>query len=92
MKNFITWVQENGFDFEFNTVLHLNNYFGIFKLADYLEKFSKRWYINVLTYPKHLDIIHMPEMDEFIDQVNNSILPNKEFIINHLRTKNEGLY
>jgi len=86
VENFIQWAQLHKFDFEFNTVLHINNYYGIFELQNYLADFDKNWYINVLTYPTNLDIKNLStdKKQHFVEAVSKSTLPNKEFILNHL--------
>lgn len=85
--DFIDWCIGNEFSFEFNTVLHKNNFEGIFELQEFLERFDKRWYINVLTYPKELDIKNCDEniIRKFKSDVESSSLPNKDFILEHLQ-------
>ena len=84
--DFIDWCIGNEFSFEFNTVLHKNNALGIFELQDFLKRFDEKWYINVLTYPKDLDIRKLDEdtIRKFKSDCESSTLPNKEFILQHL--------
>lgn len=89
--DFISWVQTNEFDFEFNTVLHKNNIEGIFELKTFLSKYNKKWYINVLTFPEELDIKNSNEniIRKFKSNLETISLPNKEFILQHLNYKRE---
>lgn len=83
---FINWAEKNNFDFEFNTVLHKNNYFGIFELNDFLKQYNKKWYVNCLTYPSNLDIktLTLDELKEFKDKLAESNIPTKDFILGHI--------
>ena len=78
----------NNYDLEFNTVLHINNYQDISNIANYIKEYNADWYVNVLTYPKHLDIVNLDEeqKNKIIDDVLFYNIPNKDFIINHLDT------
>lgn len=84
--DFIEWVENNNFNFEFNTVLHKNNYFGIFELSEFLEKYNKNWYVNCLTYPSNLDIktLTLKELDVFKENLKDSNIPTKDFILGHI--------
>ena len=78
----------NNYELEFNTVLHINNYQDISNIANYIKEYNADWYVNVLTYPKHLDIVNLDEeqKNKIIDDVLFYNIPNKDFIINHLDT------
>lgn len=86
---FVDFVYNKGYGLEFNSVMHINNYnnFGI--IAGYIRNYNADWYINVLTYPKHLDInnLNSTEKNYIIETVDQLNLPNKDFIKNHLDTK-----
>jgi len=84
---FINWVYDKGFDLEFNTVLHINNMFGIKDLYSFINKHKfKKWYINMLTYPTHLDCstVEQKKKIEFLEIISDLNLPNKDFIVNHI--------
>lgn len=84
--DFIDWVNAHDFDFEFNTVLHKNNILGLADLADFINPYNKKWYVNILTYPKNLDIRNCDErtIQEFKYLIRDHKIPNKEFIEKHL--------
>lgn len=87
VTEFVNYAYTN-YELEFNTVLHINNYQDISNIAEYISNYTVDWYVNVLTYPKHLDIIHLTEEQKhaLIDDVLFYNIPNKDFILNHLGT------
>lgn len=87
VKQFVEYAYSN-YTLEFNTVLHVNNYYDISNIAEYISNYDVDWYVNVLTYPKHLDINNLKEdqKQNLIDDVLFYNIPNKDFIINHLGT------
>jgi len=89
--DFINWLEHNNFTYEFNTVLHKNNLEGIFDLQEFLSTYDKRWYINVLTFPEQLDITNSDEntITKFKSNLESSSLPNKEFILEHIKHSSE---
>jgi radical SAM protein with 4Fe4S-binding SPASM domain len=87
IAKFVHYVATN-YELEFNTVLHRNNFFDISNINEYVRQYDADWYINVLTYPQHLDIktLDAQEKGYIKEQAEYLDLPNKEFIINHLGT------
>jgi MoaA/NifB/PqqE/SkfB family radical SAM enzyme len=88
---FVDYVYEAGYELQFNTVLHKNNHFDIKNIAEYVKQYDPNWYnwyINVLTYPEHLDIKNLEKTEQLslIDVALFEDLPNKDFITNHLET------
>lgn len=67
-----------------NTVLHLNNWHGIKELESFTNKLNVKWTVNILTYPKHLDISNYKNKQQIIDLIRTTEIPNKEYVINHL--------
>ena len=65
-------------------MLHLNNWHGIADLEKFVNGITPIWTVNVLTYPKHLDIINYHDKQEIIDLVEQTRIPNKSYVINHL--------
>ena len=43
------------------------------------------WTTNILTYPKQLDIANLPAKSEILEKISTINIPNKEYILNHLR-------
>lgn len=72
------------FKLSVNTVLHLNNWHGIKELELFINKLDVSWTVNVLTYPKHLDIVNYQNKQQIIDLIQTTEIPNKEYVINHL--------
>lgn len=87
VKQFVHYAITN-YELEFNTVLHKNNFFDIENINSYVGQYNADWYINVLTYPKNLDINMLDNQDKsYIKQAAERLeLPTKDFIINHLDT------
>ena len=82
--NFITQIKQLGFTLEVNSVLHLNNWYGIVDLEKFIKGIEVDWTVNVLTYPKHLDITNYKNKNEIIDLIKQTEIPNKDYVINHL--------
>lgn len=82
--NFIEQIKEFNFDLEINTVLHLNNWHGIKDLEEFVKKLGVSWTINILTYPKHLDIANFEYKEKIIRLIEETNIPNKDYVINHL--------
>lgn len=81
---FITQIKTLGFALEVNSVLHLNNWHGIKDLEHFVNSLGVIWTVNVLTYPKHLDITNYSNKQEIIDLIKETEIPNKSYVINHL--------
>lgn len=84
VTRFIEQIQILGFDLEVNTVLHLNNWHGMKELEEYIKTLDVTWTVNVLTYPKHLDIANHRHKKMIIDYIKQTNIPNKDYVINHL--------
>lgn len=85
--DFIEWCRNKKYDLEFNTVLHKNNAHDLKNLSNFIESQERSWYINVLTYPKHLDIINCTheELSQLYQTVQcTDSIGNKEFIQSHI--------
>lgn len=85
--NFIQQIKQFNFYLEVNTVLHLNNWYGIKELESFIQTLNVKWTVNVLTYPTHLDISNIANKDEAIKMINETTIPNKSYVINHLLSK-----
>jgi sulfatase maturation enzyme AslB (radical SAM superfamily) len=81
---FITQIKELGFNLEVNSVLHLNNWHGIVELEKFVKGIQVGWTVNVLTYPKHLDIVNYKNKNEIIELIKQTDIPNKQYVINHI--------
>jgi len=80
---FISQIKNLGYNLTIHTVVHLNNWHGLKDLEKFIEESALPWTLNVLTYPKNLDIIHAKDAcAEFIETTN---IPNKEYVLKHLR-------
>lgn len=83
--DFIEQIKDTNFDLEINTVLHLNNWHGIKDLEEFVKKLGVSWTINILTYPKHLNIANFEYKEKIIRLIEETNIPNKDYVINHLR-------
>jgi len=78
------------FNFSIHTVLHKNNILDIFELEAWILKNNYKWTTNILTYPEHLDIKNCTQevKNSFLLQLDNSFVPNKNYIKEHLNVSN----
>lgn len=83
---FIDQIEDLDFDISVHTVIHKNNWFGLSDLSKFIERMRLSWTTNVLTYPKELDIINLPdeEKNDFKEILDSLEIPNKEYILEHL--------
>jgi len=87
--DFIQYCRDNNYTFEFNTVLHYNNWFDLENLVEFMRDYND-WYINILTYPAHLAInkLSTTQLHTFLQTAETLTFPNKNYIINYV---NEAL-
>jgi MoaA/NifB/PqqE/SkfB family radical SAM enzyme len=81
---FIKQIKKTKFNLSVNTVLHVNNWFGLKELEKYIEEINVPWSINFVTYPKHLDIINVKEKQILIEMLKSIKIVNIEYIIKHV--------
>lgn len=81
---FIGQIKKLKFDLTIHTVIHLNNWHGMSALAEWISLMNLNWTTNVLTYPKHLDIVNLSNKKPFLEFLNNNEIPNAEYIKEHL--------
>jgi hypothetical protein len=67
-----------------NTVLHLNNWFGMADLERFINTLNVKWEITLLTYPKKLNINNYGNKQKIIDSLKFTNIPNKNYVIKHL--------
>lgn len=82
--NFIEQIKRLNYQLTIHTVIHKNNWHGLFDLEKFIKSNSLTWTSNVLTYPKHLDINQVKDKNKVVETINNSSIPNKEYILKHL--------
>lgn len=84
--SFIYQIKKLKFCLSVNSVLHLNNWHGFGQLAEFIGIMDLDWTVNVLTYPKHLDVANLDKKDDCISLISSiSNLPNKEYILSHIK-------
>lgn len=83
---FIDQVTGLNFELEINSVIHMNNWYGIKDLAEFNNSLGVTWHCRVLTYPLHLDIKNLNESQktELASLVNSVKIPNSEKILRHI--------
>jgi len=84
IDEFIKQIKTTKFDLSVNTVLHINNWFGLKELEKYIKEINVPWSVNFVTYPKHLDIINVKEKQILIDLLKSIKTVNLEYIIKHV--------
>lgn len=70
-----------------HTTIHRNNWYGLSEISNWVNVNNYIWTTNVLTYPKHLDIITLTdsEKQKLLHILNLHSIPNTEYIINHIQ-------
>ena len=90
---FINQIKGLEFSALIHSVLHINNWFGIVELNNFVNDIRLPWRTQVLTYPTHLDIKNLSwdQKMKFIALLENVNIPvhkystsSKEYIIKHL--------
>ena len=81
---FIEQIKSTQFSMSINSVLHLNNWHGFLDLEKFVTEVDVDWEVNILTYPKHLDVANYKNKQEVIDLINKTDIPNKQYVTNHL--------
>ena len=74
---FIEQVTDLQFDLSIHTVIHINNWHGLPELETFIRRCHLPWTTNVLTYPKHLDIVNIEDKEEFVNLIKSTNVPNK---------------
>jgi len=70
-----------------HTTIHKNNWHGLPEMSDWICSNNYTWTINVLTYPKHLDIITLDvsEKQQLLCILDLYPIPNTEYIKSHIQ-------
>ena len=85
IERFIDQVKIWGYKLSVNTVLHRNNYHGLVDLENYINSLKDvEWSVNILTFPKHLDVNTVENKQEVINNIAKTNIANKEALINHV--------
>lgn len=82
---FIDQIIHLQFALTIHTVIHQNNWHGIPELEAFINNRRLMWTTNILTYPTHLDIAKIEDKTGIINTINNSNIPNKKYILEHLK-------
>ena len=74
------------FDYTIHTTLHKNNWQGLIEMYNFTRKYAN-WTINLLTFPKELDIIKLEQCDkeQLIKILKTYDIPNRQYIKAHLQ-------
>jgi len=83
---FINQILSLKFNISIHTVIHINNWFGLKELSEFVNSLDIKWTVNVLTYPKHLDIANVENKEKCIELIKQLDIPSKEYIISHVRS------
>lgn len=81
---FIDQIFKLEFKISINTVLHANNYHGMNDLQKFIKDLDVDWTVNILTYPKHLDIANCDNKQDIMDYLQSVDMPNKNAVMRHL--------
>ncbi len=73
------------FDYTIHTTVHKNNWHGLSDMHDFVKAY-KKWTINVLTFPRGMDIVNLDQTDKskFLDMLEKFDIPNSHYIKSHL--------
>lgn len=88
--DFIEQITNLNFEFSIHSVLHKNNWFGFEELKKFIDDKNVRWTVGLLTYPEHLSIKHLSDIDKvrLSDIIEHNQIPNQEFILNYIKNEN----
>jgi uncharacterized radical SAM superfamily Fe-S cluster-containing enzyme len=77
---------KNLFNVTIHTTIHKNNWHGLSDLYTWIKLNNYDWTTNILTYPKHLDIIHLSDSNKtlFREMLDNLNIPNSNYIKEHI--------
>lgn len=81
---FIEQIKSLGFILEVNTVIHINNWHGIVELSNFIKTLNVKWTTNALTYPTNLSVRNISNKNDFVELINDTDIPNKEYLIKHI--------
>lgn len=82
---FINQISDLEYELVIHTVIHKNNWHGLPTLEDFIKRCHLQWTTNILTYPLHLDIATIEDKTSIINTINSTNVPNKKFILEHLK-------
>jgi MoaA/NifB/PqqE/SkfB family radical SAM enzyme len=70
-----------------HTTIHKNNWHGLPDISNWIYLKNYTWTTNVLTYPKHLDIITLTdsEKQKLLSILDLHDIPNTEYIKSHIQ-------
>jgi organic radical activating enzyme len=70
-----------------HTTIHRNNWHGLPDISNWIYRNNYTWTTNVLTYPKHLDIITLTdsEKQKLLCILDLHAIPNTEYIKSHIQ-------
>jgi organic radical activating enzyme len=70
-----------------HTTIHRNNWHGLSEIYNWISIKKYTWTTNVLTYPKHLDIINLDdsEKQKLLCILDLHVIPNTEYIKSHIQ-------
>jgi MoaA/NifB/PqqE/SkfB family radical SAM enzyme len=70
-----------------HTTIHRNNWHGLSEISNWISINKYTWTTNVLTYPKHLDIINLDdsEKQKLLCILDLHAIPNTEYIKSHIQ-------
>tara|TARA_S200002703_G_scaffold158102_2_gene167613 strand:+ start:1492 stop:2481 length:990 start_codon:yes stop_codon:yes gene_type:complete len=74
------------YESQIHSTIHINNWRGLPDLAQWTKQYDK-WSFNILTYPKHLDIVNLTDKDkeEFVYILDNNDIPMTNWLKKHLK-------
>lgn len=83
---FIDQIKELSCCLNIHTVVHKNNWFGLNDLENFVKVNNFSWTINVLTFPKELQIKNLDQADKekFKNYLTMSSIPDKGYILEFL--------
>lgn len=70
-----------------HTTIHKNNWHGLPEIFNWITVNNYTWTTNVLTYPKHLDIITLTDSEKqnLLSILDLHLIPNTEYIKSHIQ-------
>ena len=82
---FLNQLKTEGFGVSINTTLHINNWFGLKELGDFVYQNGYHWTTNFVTYPPQFDISKSPDKHKIQNFFETLDFPNKQATLEHLK-------
>lgn len=85
ITGFLNQLRDLSFKTSVNTVVHLNNWFDLHNLKNFIQENQYDWNVYPLTYPTHLDIANYPDKEKMKNYFKSFDFPNQKTFLEHIK-------